>query len=66
MVEILHSSPVPPSPTCVTGTSQVSFLQLGSVEAQALERELGKMLGKGALEVVENLGEGYYSHFFLI
>ena len=41
-------------PICVVGTFSILFLQ-------GLQGEVGKMVGKGALKVVKNLGPGYYS-----
>ena len=38
----------------------------GSVKAQALQEEVNKMLGKGALEMVEHPGPGYCSCKFLV
>ena len=36
-----------------------------SVKAQALQ-EVDRMLGKGALKLVKNPGQGYYSRQFLV
>ena len=67
MVEIFHSEnyipfhhlpPVPWEP--------IEFLSctFGSVKAQALQREVDKMLEKGTPEEVEDPGWNYYSRLF--
>ena len=49
------SSLISPHPTCVAGTFRVTFLQLmWYVKVQALQGEMDKVPGKGALEVVED------------
>ena len=38
----------------------------GPVMAQAVQEEMDKMLGKSTLEIVKNLGPGYYNRLFLV
>ena len=56
-MENLHSSYSSHS-TCVW---EIPSYSSGPVKAQALQEELVKMLGKGALEIVENSVPGYCS-----
>ena len=45
---------------------ELSSSTLGSVQALALQEEVDKMLQKGAVELVDQPGLGYYSRLFLV
>ena len=63
-----------PATLFCSNTSHLYLLKLvkfpsyvsGPVKAWVLQEEVDRMLGKGALELVEHPGPGYYSHLFLV
>ena len=62
------SCPVPPPRLPLTSEELVEFPSYGlvSVKAQTLQAEVDKILEKGALEIVDPPGPGYYSRLFLV
>ena len=69
MVEVLlssHSVPFPHLKPVSWDLIEFSSYSSGSMKAQALQEEVDKMLGKGALALVEHLGPVYCISLFLV
>ena len=57
---------VPPPAACVLGAGRFPSVSSGSVEAQAHEVQVDKMLEKDTLEVIDLQGLAYFSCLFLV
>ena len=62
----LVPSSLPPTPTCVVGTSRIPFLCRGVCQGSGTSWRSGQDAGEVALELVDRLGPGYYSRLYLV